>query len=220
MSEKRKKDLKQKRKSGGGRKPAGPFKNNTAQLTIRMPDDLRKKLETSAKGKDCSLTQELLWRLQSSYRKQHEEEFRTPATRAICFLIANLADRISGQFAEFAGSHRERLALWHRNPFQFHAFRLAVAQLLEALEPRGDMQNPYEPIVENFPKNDIFKPKYDEMAADLRTPETLANWFAEIHTSRNAISEVRSGSSGSTGHRHTPGLGIKTSRRICFGRSL
>ena len=41
------------------------------------------------------------------------------------------------------------------------------------------MQNPYEPMVENFPKNDIFKPKYDEMAADLRTPETLAEWFAQ-----------------------------------------
>ena len=218
MSEKRKKDLKQKRKPGGGRKPAGPFKNNTAQLTIRMPDDLREKLESSARSKDRSLTQELLWRLQGSYRKQHEDEFRPPATRAICFLIANLADRIT--FPEFAGSYRERLAVWHRNPFQFRAFRLAVAKLLEALEPLGDMQNPYEPMVENFPKNDIFKPKYDEMAADLRTPETLAEWFAqsilaEMLYPRSDLEALTCQMSGTL-----LDFGIKALRGICFGRSL
>ena len=95
MPVKSKKDVDRKRKPGAGRKPAGPFKNNTAQLTIRMPDGLRDKLENSAKKKGRNLTQELLWRLEWSYRKQAEEEFKPPATRAICFLIGEIAEQIA-----------------------------------------------------------------------------------------------------------------------------
>jgi hypothetical protein len=123
------------------------------------------------KKKGRSLTQELLWRLQSSYRKQHQEEFQPPATRAICFLIGNMTGQLT--FSE----HQDRdLALWHRSPFQFRAFRLAVTQLLEALEPRGDMQNPYGPLLERLRDEDV--PFWSvQMATFLRTPETLAEWL-------------------------------------------
>ena len=116
--------MKPKKKSTAGRKPAGPFAHNTAQLTIRMPDDLRDELELSANKKGWSLTQELLWRLRSSYQRQRQERRRPPATRAICFLI--------GEIAGYASAFNP--AEWHRSPFAFKAFRLAVARLLGALE--------------------------------------------------------------------------------------
>src|SRR5262249_16281374 len=132
--------MKQKRKPGAGRKPTGPFAHNNAQLTIRMPDDLREQLERSANKRGWSLSQELLMRLHLSYAKQREERERRPATRALCFLIGELARRLGF----FDG--------WHRSPFVFRTFRLSVAQLLETLEPTGDADNPYEPIIENFRK--------------------------------------------------------------------
>src|SRR5271156_2804429 len=64
------KPMKRKRKSGAGRKPAGPFAHTAAQLTIRMPEDLRRQLEQSSTKKGWSLTQELLWHLDSSYKRQ------------------------------------------------------------------------------------------------------------------------------------------------------
>src|SRR5262245_52078195 len=133
MSCKRRRALIQNRKSRSkaGRKPAGPFAQNTAQLTIRMPDDLRAKLEKSAEQKGWSLTQELLARLESSYRQERDELDRPPVMRAIRYLIDGIAGRVSyyGQWD------------WRRSPFAFRVFRLAVGQLLEALEPAGDMQN-------------------------------------------------------------------------------
>jgi hypothetical protein len=127
--------MKQKRKPGAGRKPRGPFSQNSAVLTVRMPDDLRRQLKGAADKKGWSLTQELLWRLRSSYSRQHEEQQRPPATRALCFLVAKLAEQV-GLF---------RPMDWHRDRFQFRAFRLGVAELLESLEPAGEMRSPYEP---------------------------------------------------------------------------
>jgi hypothetical protein len=125
-----------KKKSHAGRKPAGPLANNTSQLTIRMPDDLRAELEESANKRGWSLTQELLWRVRSSYTRQRGEARRSPATRAICFLIANVADRLS--------LDRPETSAWYHDPFMYRAFRLAVGHILQALEPPGEIKNPYE----------------------------------------------------------------------------
>jgi len=167
MSGKLKKNLK-KRKPGAGRKPAGPFKNNTAQLTIRMPDDLRRRLERSAKKKRWSLSQELLYRLRVSYGSRHEEQFQPPATRAICFLVGHITGMLT-----LPEVQDRNLALWHRDPFQFRAFRLAVSKLLEALEPRGDIQSPYGPLLERLPDLPFWS---TQMTAFVRTPEILADW--------------------------------------------
>jgi Arc-like DNA binding domain len=159
--------MKQKRKPGAGRKPAGPFAHNTAQLSIRMPDDLRAELERSANKKGRSLSQELLWRLRSSYRTEREQERRPPASRAISFLISELAERI-GSF---------HLSEWHRYPLVFRAFRLAAAKVLEALEPRtGDPAltlNPFALIAEA--DRQVFA---DETLPAHDTPESFADFVA------------------------------------------
>jgi hypothetical protein len=159
--------LNAKRKSHAGRKPAGPFAHNTAQLTIRMPDDLRGKLETAAKKRGWSLSQELQWRVRSSYRKQSEEERRPPATRALCFLISEIAERV-GFF---------QLSEWHRNVFAFRAFRLAVGQLLETLEPTGDMKSPF---VEGLPAALYGARGGWEIGPIFETPENLGAHTAKV----------------------------------------
>ena len=44
-----------KRAPGGGRKPSGPFAQNAAQLTIRMPTEMRGQLEAAAQRRGRSL---------------------------------------------------------------------------------------------------------------------------------------------------------------------
>jgi hypothetical protein len=156
---------KQKPRSTAGRKPAGPFAHNTAQLTIRMPDDLRGELERSAKKRGWSLTQELLWRLESSYWEERDQG-RQPAARALCFLVNQIASRV-GFF---------NYAKWHRNPFAFRAFRLAVNLVLEALEPAGDMQNPYKPP----PGSDVRVLIGGTAASSFKTPEEFADHMAKM----------------------------------------
>jgi hypothetical protein len=72
-------------------------------------------------------------RLQASYRREREEKRRSPATRALCLLLTEVTVRMTPYIPE-----------WHRNPFTFRAFRLALGGLLEALEPPGDIAYPQE----------------------------------------------------------------------------
>jgi hypothetical protein len=154
--------LSTKKKSHAGRKPAGPFSNNTSQLTIRMPDDLRDEVQRAADKKGWSLTQELLWRVRLSYRKERQEERRPPATRALCFLISELAER-----AGFLD-----ISKWHRSAFAFHAFRLAVGQLLESLQPKAD---PLKGLREAFHET----PTGEAIRASMKTPEAYGAHIAK-----------------------------------------
>jgi hypothetical protein len=160
--------MRRKRKPGAGRKPAGPFANSSTQLTIRMPEDLRRQLEQSATKKGWSLTQELLYRLDSSYRRQRERDsiHGKPVTRALGFLIGELI-----QFVVFLD-----LEEWHRHPFLFRAFRLGIGKLLEALEPPGDVQGPYEEGLEFAAHSRLLD---EEMRASFMTPEARADLAAK-----------------------------------------
>src|SRR3974390_1784966 len=115
------------RATGAGRNPSAPFRHSAAQLTVRMPDDMRARLDAAARKKGWSLSQELLWRLRVSFEKENYRDQRDPATRALCFLIAETAQRV----------HFNVPLEWQRNPFLFKAFKLAVATLLDALQPPG-----------------------------------------------------------------------------------
>jgi hypothetical protein len=142
-----------------------------------MPDDLRAELEKSANKKGWSLSQELLWRVRSSYNKQREREEEWRSTRAICYLIGEIAKSV-GYFEP---------SKWHRSHFAFRAFRLAVAQLLEDMEPPADAHNPYEPIIENYRKqgSKLFLAIADKLAPMYKTPETTAD-----ATAKRLIEEV------------------------------
>jgi len=147
------------RATGGGRKPSGPFRHSAAQLTVRMPDDMRARLDAAAKKKGWSLSQELLWRLRVSFEKENYRDQRDPATRALCFLIAETAQRV----------HNGIPIQWHRDPFLYRAFKLGVAALLDALEPAGAAKSP----LPEFSK--VLTPHELQLFGDRwETPETTA----------------------------------------------
>lgn len=133
--------MKAKRKSGGGRKPRGPFSQNSAMMTVRMPNDLRDELERSAKKKGWSLTQELLWRMRDSFNQEHDKR-RDPALRALTFVIAQLAERVSGgMYAAHEETRRNQSKEWKTDPFRFSAFKFAVGRLLDELRPPGEIRS-------------------------------------------------------------------------------
>jgi hypothetical protein len=130
---------KRKRASGGGRKPKGDFSQLTSPLSIRMPAEMRAQLESSASGNGRSVSQEVLRRIQESLY-QDRDRARDPAMRALCFLIAQLAADVAGLTDEKG----RPLFDWRTDPFFFRAFKLAVAQVLDTLEPSGEIRPPKE----------------------------------------------------------------------------
>ena len=132
---------KRKRAPGGGRKRLGA---SVAQnLTIRIDDDLRAQLEACAakraerkqrQGVNWNLSQEVLLRLRCSLDKEREHR-RNQAMRNLCWLISDMAKR------ELLTDLPEQQS-WHRDPFTFRAFRVAVTKLLTRLEPPGEMRPP------------------------------------------------------------------------------
>jgi len=118
-----------KRATGGGRKPSPHTPR--AQLTVRMPEDMRAQLEAAARkhGGDWTLTDELVGRIRTSFLREREQD-RDPAMRALCFLVSQLARHI-------VGPGRMPAATWRSDPFFYEAFKIAVGQLLNALTPPG-----------------------------------------------------------------------------------
>jgi hypothetical protein len=110
-----------------------------SQLTVRITDDLRAELEAAARRRNRNLTDELIGRIRLSFAREHEQK-RDPATRALLFLISQLAEQV----------HMNSPIEWHQNPFMFRAFKLAVARLLDALEPSGKIQTPNEEVARAY----------------------------------------------------------------------
>jgi hypothetical protein len=165
---------KRKRAPGGGRKRLGA---SVAQnLTIRIDDDLREQLETAAiarQKRNWNLTQEILLRLRASLSNEREQQ-RDPPMRALCFLIAQLANHVVGPKILREG---KELALynWRADPFFYKAFKIAVGQLLDALDPPGPIK-PYEITVENGADLDPSTRRYLET---FKTPEARAQHSAD-----------------------------------------
>jgi Arc-like DNA binding domain len=145
------------RAAGGGRKPQGEFSQLTSPFSLRMPDGLRGQLEAAAKKSGRSASQELLARLNSSFARERDQG-RDPATRALCFLLAELADKIRWP----------KSRTWQRDPFIFKAFKMAFAQVLDALEPSGEVNPP-------FPRLALA----DKWREQWKSPETIANDVAQ-----------------------------------------
>ena len=159
-----------KRAPGGGRKPEGEFARLTAALTIRMPQAMRDELEKAAKRGRRNITQELLRRLQNSFNEDRRKS-RDPALRAMCYLIAEVAEGVTNP-APIGVKHLR--PLWRLNPFLFRAFKLAVGKLLDALEPAGEIKPPATLEISPIVTLNLFEPKF---VRDMyQTPEALADF--------------------------------------------
>lgn len=127
-----------KRAPGAGRPPQGPFRRNTAQLTVRMPEDLRARLALAARSRGRGLSQELMARLNSSFQRDREQA-RDPALRALCFLISEVASQLSG---------------WAEHAWLSQAFQGAVARVLAEFDPSDGKQKPsLEPVLKAYRAN-------------------------------------------------------------------
>jgi hypothetical protein len=152
----------QKRAPGGGRKPIGPTVAR-AQLSVRMPDDLRTELEAAAAKRGRSLTQEMLWRLRVSLNRERIDR-QDQVMRALCFLFTDLAEKL----------HSRQGGKWHRDPFTYRAFKLAVAKLLDALEPPGDAKSPFAKL-ENSDER-----LHQQLFEWFKSPESAATHVASL----------------------------------------
>jgi hypothetical protein len=103
-----------------------------------MSADMRGELEAAAKANGTNISQELLRRLQNSFNRDREKA-RDPAMQALCFLIAETAQQTAGMSTPMRPRQE-----WRTNPFYFRAFKIAVGKLLDALEPKGEIEPPVE----------------------------------------------------------------------------
>ena len=113
---------------------------------------MRTQLDAAARKHGRVVGQELLTRVQRTFDKEKADQ-RNPALRALLFLFGELADNLC------------RDPNWHKDPFTFRAFKLAIVKLMDALEPKGEMSPPPE----RYPGAGIYK-----------TPKSAANDAADI----------------------------------------
>lgn len=162
---------KRKRAPGGGRKSTGEFSQLKSPLSIRMPDEMRRELEAAAKVNKRSVTQEVLRRVQGSFR-QDRDRTHDPAMQALCLLIAKLSSDVIGQW----DSDGRPLHNWRSDRFFFRSFKLAVAHVLDALEPVGEMRPP--PVVEAEKNNS--SEINSESVNSFNTPEERGKYAAKM----------------------------------------
>jgi hypothetical protein len=173
--------MKRKRAPGGGRKPKGEFSQLTSSLTIRIPEDMRKQLESEAASKDQSVAQVLLWHLRRSFNRDRERE-RNSATRAFCFLISVLADKIRWA----VGAPTEE---WQNNPFVFRSFKIGVAKLLDAFEPKGKIR---PPPMDWFAKRKEKFEKYYGLAFGKNFKKKAETWKSPTRVANEAVERTLS----------------------------
>jgi hypothetical protein len=163
---------KRKRAPGAGRPAKGEFAALTAVLSVRMPSEMRDKLTVSAgrrKPKAWSLTQEILYRLQRSFDRERDER-RDPASRALCYLLAEVIATVAHNSAEGA---------WRSDPFAFRAIKLAFTQILDALEPAGEIRPPVD-RERSFPGDMWISPGTLLTVFGGKTPEEMASFVSDV----------------------------------------
>jgi hypothetical protein len=155
-----------KRAPGGGRKPKGGFSQLSSTLTIRIPDDMRKQLESEAAEKNESMAQRLMWHLRQSFNREVDKQ-RDPALQGLLYMIGQLAERLSAGMYMAAGPVRsDRQRWWRTDLFRFRAFKVAVKKLFDAIEePSWGSRPPTEKEV----RDDLKKWSTD--------PEFLKEWL-------------------------------------------
>ena len=127
-----------KRKPGGGRKPKGDFSGLASPLSIRMPEDMRKKLKAAASGSGKSTTQELLGRLSESLREPPNFFIREDLpTHDLCYLIEKMTRPMRAPARADLGWKQTRT--WQNDKFLFLAFKAAISELLDRLAPAGEI---------------------------------------------------------------------------------
>jgi len=190
-------DMKRKRARGGGRKSrSGP----TSSLTFRIPDQMRRQLESEAAAKDATVSERLLWHLSRSFNRQREEE-RDPALNGLLIVIASLAEATTGGELLSDKYYRSEVQRkWRTDLFNFRAFKFAVKKLLDTLEepPESTMtQENHENYAREASVGD--SPEFQKLFLEInKSPEAMGAfnfknvWTRFTHSDRPFTESERS----------------------------
>jgi hypothetical protein len=137
-----------------------------------MPAEMREQLESSARENGRSVSQEVLRRIQGSFYLERDKA-RDPSMRALCFLIAQLAGHVAG----LTDSQGRPAFNWRTDRFFFQAFKLAVAKVLDALEPSGEIRSPKD-MFDNLDRDEKGIRLFEMVKATYETPEARADTAA------------------------------------------
>src|SRR5262245_41075558 len=132
---------KRKRAPGGGRKPMGEFRNLESPFSLRMPSHLRKQLDNAKRRSGKSISQEVLERVKSSFRRDPID----PSIRALSYLMACIQQSFYGRPIPLDDTTSRTTGdphHWRQHPFFYIAFKAAVQTLLEKLEPISETTLP------------------------------------------------------------------------------
>jgi hypothetical protein len=173
---------------GGGRKPKGAIHSKSEVFTTRITAQTRAAIEAEAERSGQSISQVaerlLILGIETRRRRQNNRSLR-----ALCFLIEELAMRISGNKLLKVSSRQENG--WRTNPFRYKAFKIAVQSLLEALAPSGEINPPSDKWFEVFGNNPEFAALIKNTYA---SPENLAAAnFEHLWTSLNRVDPLSEG---------------------------
>jgi hypothetical protein len=149
-------------------------------FTLRIDDDMRRQLEAavarkkSRSNRKWDLSEEIRWRLRDSFVNEREEK-RDPALRALCFLIRRLTYHV---VMPVGGD-------WRSDLFFYKAFKIAVQQLLDALDPPGPASPPqglgsqFSIVSSGYPSEKVAQAGL-RLAASFHSPEERAAYSADL----------------------------------------
>jgi len=121
--------MKRKRRPGAGRKPRGPFKGNTAKLTMRVDPGIRRAIEAGAKESGHSMTQVAQFHLQQSLARFYHPR---PDIVVLTEMIARVIQDVE----------RTTRADWNESPYTTAAIRAAIDALVRHWGASGELKVP------------------------------------------------------------------------------
>jgi hypothetical protein len=130
---------------------------------------MRQQLDSSARENGRSVSQEVLRRIQESFYLERDRA-RDPAMRALCFLTAQLAGDVAGLTDPQGRPEFD----WRTDRFFFRAFKLAMAKVLDVLEPSGEIRSPKD-MLDNLDKDEEGIRLFEMVKATYETPEARAD---------------------------------------------
>ena len=151
-------------RKGAGAKPKGSISNKSAWLSTRITPETRAALEHECRLSGRSLSQVAEDMLNLGLGDKEAWRHDLPV-QALCYLIAQTVDACRG-------TRQFELT----DPFVFRAFKLAMADLLHWLEPKGEIESLVDRLGEDFFAN--YMPPH--IVDTYRTPEARAKHAADF----------------------------------------
>jgi hypothetical protein len=112
-----------------------------------------------------------LTRLRRSLLDEQQRERADPGLRALAHLVSEV-----GKSVRRKPGSPDAVPQWHRNPFLFAAFKVAVGKVLDALVPAGEIRPP-------FAADDIPRDYAKDYGTPKRLGATVARWVLhELHS--------------------------------------